>query len=125
MFFRSEITVLHAKKVALEVEVRHLKEEIAKLGLKKKIEDEDIKHMVKIKEERMEVEHQKKTLEMQSEKEKEIPNRINAPDKLRVNSLTLSSPFSHSLDGSGGNSSVSFTPQYPSQYRLSETSLVF
>ena len=63
-----EIDTLKAAKKALEREKLSLTEEVAQLKLKKKIEDEDIKHMVKLKEERQEVECQKKELTMEKEK---------------------------------------------------------
>ena len=53
----------------LRDQVRDLKDEIAGLQSKKKIEQEDIRHMVRLKEERMEVTHEKAQLKMESEKE--------------------------------------------------------
>jgi hypothetical protein len=47
------IEKLSIKVTDLEKERRELKEEVENLKLKKKIEEEDIKHMVKIKEERL------------------------------------------------------------------------
>ena len=49
-----------------------LKQEVEDLRLKKKIEEEDIKHMVKMKMERLDLEHQKKVQETERVKEKEI-----------------------------------------------------
>lgn len=67
-----EVDTLKLAKTALQSEVETLKGEIASLKLKKKIEDEDIKHMVKLKEERQEVKFQKKELEMEKDKADEI-----------------------------------------------------
>lgn len=51
---------------------RTLKEELEDLKLKKKIEEEDIKHMVKIKLDQNEIEFQKKTLTVEQEKDNAI-----------------------------------------------------
>ena len=56
----------------LRDQVRTLKDEIAGLKAQKKIETEDIKHMVRMKEERAEVENDKKRLEMEREKDSAI-----------------------------------------------------
>lgn len=56
----------------LREQVRSLKDDIESLKSKKKIEEEDIKHMVRLKEERMEVANQKKELEMEREKDTAI-----------------------------------------------------
>ena len=53
-------------------EARALKEEVADLKLAKKIEDEDIKHLVKLTEERKELELDKKALELEREKDAEV-----------------------------------------------------
>lgn len=56
----------------LKKERRSLKDQIADLKHEKKITEEDIKHMVRIREERIEVENEKKNLERDREKEQEI-----------------------------------------------------
>ena len=56
----------------LKKERRELKDQIADLKHEKKITEEDIKHMVRIREERIEVENEKKNLERDREKEQEI-----------------------------------------------------
>ena len=56
----------------LRDQVRDLKDEIAGLKSKKKIEEEDIKHMVRLKEERLELKSQKMALDMERDKEKAI-----------------------------------------------------
>ncbi len=61
----TRIGVLRIEKQALKVQLSDLKQEA-------KIADEDIKHMVKMREERLEIEFEKKNLERQQEKEAEI-----------------------------------------------------
>lgn len=70
-----EITVIRGElgeRDELRKQVRNLKDDLAGLKSKKKIEEEDIKHMVRMKEERMEVEHDKKSLEMERKKDEAI-----------------------------------------------------
>lgn len=52
---------------ALRVERLDLKDEVGDLKLKKKVEEEDIKHMVMMKEERLDLKHLKKTAELEAE----------------------------------------------------------
>lgn len=56
----------------LERQVADLEKDLETLKHKKKIEEEDIKHMVRLKEERQEVEFQKRVLEIEAEKAQEI-----------------------------------------------------
>tara|TARA_R110000803_G_scaffold210685_3_gene283218 strand:+ start:8136 stop:8522 length:387 start_codon:yes stop_codon:yes gene_type:complete len=83
---REEVTELKRElpeRDQLREEVRKLKDDIAGLKSKKKIEEEDIKHMVRLKEERMEVANEKKSLEMEREKDKAIAEvKDNYRDKL-------------------------------------------
>ena len=66
-----------------KAELRTVKDNLADLKLKKKIEEEDIKHMVKMKEERNEVENEKKLLGMERDKDKAIAEvKDNYRDKL-------------------------------------------
>jgi len=51
---------------------RELKDEVEQLKLKKKIEEEDIKHMVKMKEERLDLAHSKRLQDVELEKQKEV-----------------------------------------------------
>jgi|GEM_PF-6120827 hypothetical protein len=84
-----EIILLNAKRdsvkqlLDLEKEIRGLKDTIAaaktqhieenkRLKHDRKIADEDIKHMVKMKEERLGLDHKKKALDCDREKDKEI-----------------------------------------------------
>ena len=58
--------------VAKESERRKLNEELEDLKLKKKIELQEIEHMVKMSKERNEISFEKKVAEVQSAKQKEI-----------------------------------------------------
>ena len=58
---------LQEKIYGLEETIKTLKEQLGDLKLKKKIEEEDIKHMVRIKQEALEIEHQKKELKLQKQ----------------------------------------------------------
>ncbi len=53
-------------------EIRKLKDDIADLKHEKKITEEDIKHMVRIREERIEVENEKKNLERDRKQQEAI-----------------------------------------------------
>jgi hypothetical protein len=66
------IEKLQKKVTALEEERRVLKEEVENLKLKKKIEEEDIKHMVRIKEERLAIDHERKIIELEKKTQDEI-----------------------------------------------------
>ena len=57
---------------SLRKQVRDLKDDLAGLKAQKKIEEEDIKHMVRLKEERMAVANEKKLLEMERAKDSAI-----------------------------------------------------
>jgi len=60
-----EIEELRAKELELKSRVEHLK-------LEKKTSEEDIKHMVRMKEERQELEYQKRVVELEGKTAKEI-----------------------------------------------------
>jgi hypothetical protein len=66
------IDELQDKVISLELERRDLKEEVEDLKLKKKTSEEDIKHMVKMKEERLAIDHERKALALEKEKEQAI-----------------------------------------------------
>lgn len=54
-------------------EIPKLKKELAELKLKKEMEERDIKHLVKLKEEKLDIEHQKKELKLKDQfKDKEM-----------------------------------------------------
>ncbi|MGH7239668.1 MAG: hypothetical protein ACREHG_06335 [Candidatus Saccharimonadales bacterium] len=57
---------------AMKRERSTLKQELEDLKLKKKIEEEDIKHMVKMKIEQQDIEYEKKALALQREKDEEV-----------------------------------------------------
>ncbi len=67
-----EKEMLEKENERLESEKKTLKEEVADLKLKKKISDEDIKHMVKMKQEKLDLEHEKKVIVLEREKEESI-----------------------------------------------------
>ena len=70
---------------AARQELRKVKEELVEVKHQKKVEEEDIKHMVKMKEERTAVENEKKLLEMEREKDRVIAEAKDAfRDKLEV-----------------------------------------
>ena len=57
----------------LKTEVEQLKKELAELKLKKTMEEREIKHLVTLKEEKLTIEHEKKTVQLQKEfQEKEM-----------------------------------------------------
>ena len=71
MFWRKTVNELEKEVLSLggnisklEAEKRILKEEVADLKLKKKMEEEDIKHMIKIDRERKDIEVEKEKIEV-------------------------------------------------------------
>ena len=56
----------------LEKEKHQLKEDLAELKLKKKLEEEDIKHMVKINNERKDIELEKEKMKLERKSAEEI-----------------------------------------------------
>lgn len=75
----TEIKLLHDDQQAASMrydvkirELRALEEELARVKLEKKMGEEDIKHMVKMKEEALEIEKQKFELKVQGEKQTAI-----------------------------------------------------
>jgi membrane-associated HD superfamily phosphohydrolase len=63
-----QVTDLSKDVATLKKEKQDLTEQVEKLKLDAKIADEDIKHMVKMKEERLELDHQKKIAAVEKEK---------------------------------------------------------
>lgn len=63
---------LKAEKLALEEKISELKTTVRELESNKKIEEEDLKHMIRLKEERLAVQFQRKELEIEAEKEKAV-----------------------------------------------------
>lgn len=83
---QEKLDQLKARNKVLKEEKTRLKEEVADLKLKKKIEEEDIKHMVKMKEEKLAIEHQKKMLELEKKTQDEIHKAQNEyRDKIEKN----------------------------------------
>lgn len=79
MFWKKDNKEDEAKVGKLEEEIKELKKErgelkekVEGLKLKKKIEEEDIKHMVTMKEERLALDHEKKVAETEKLKDAEI-----------------------------------------------------
>ena len=60
-----QITTLESERDTLNDENRKVKDELAELKQKRKMEDEDIRHLVKIKEGKLDLEHQKKQVELE------------------------------------------------------------
>lgn len=73
---KNRMSELNESEKLKKKRISELEEQIEKLKLQKKIEEEDIKHMVKMKMEQLEIEHKKAMLDMEKEKE-EIISRIN------------------------------------------------
>jgi len=79
MFWTKKVTELEEEKnmlknviTGLEGEKKSLKEQVADLQLKKKIEEEDIKHMIKIDRERKDIELEKERVKLQGAQFKAI-----------------------------------------------------
>ena len=78
MFFKKEAKDDNEKEdlkvliKQLEREKRQLKEDLAELKLKKKLEEEDIKHMVKINNERKDIELEKEKIKLTQKSNDEI-----------------------------------------------------
>ncbi len=71
-FLKSEIKRLNDSIDELKKERAHLKEQAEDARLQRKIDEEDIKHMMKMKEERLSIESEKKEMTRAREKEAEI-----------------------------------------------------
>jgi chromosome segregation ATPase len=77
---------LEEKIEKLETERTELKREVNDLKSKRKIEEEELKHLVKIKDEKREIEFQKKEMELESAMNKEVAKvKDNYRDKLEKN----------------------------------------
>jgi len=77
---------LKAMISGLETERSSLKREVEDLKSQKKIEEEKIKHLVKIKDEKREIEFQRKEMELEATKAKEI---IDVKDKYQDKQLKM------------------------------------
>jgi len=69
---KADIASKEALIGSLSSRARSAKEELEDVKLKKKIEEEDIKHMVKIRLEQVEIEKQKALVEMEGKKNDEV-----------------------------------------------------
>ncbi|MAF80097.1 hypothetical protein CL629_03405 [bacterium] len=67
-----EVTELREKVDALKRQRRTLRENVEDLKIEKKVSEEDIKHMVRMKEEKLALEYDKKEIDWFKAKEKEI-----------------------------------------------------
>ena len=61
-----------SKKNKLRAEIEKLKEELADVKLQKKIEEEDIKHLVKLNEERQKLELEREKMTLKNKKDDEV-----------------------------------------------------
>jgi hypothetical protein len=69
--------------VQLKKRIQELKDETKELELKKTMDEREIEHLVKLKEEKLNIEHQKKNLALQSEfKQKEMALQTTYHDKI-------------------------------------------
>jgi len=69
---QQKVRELTARIAEMKDQISKLKEELEDLKLKKKIEEEDIKHMVRIKQEKLEIEHEKAVNKAKSDAEQTI-----------------------------------------------------
>ncbi|KKN43352.1 hypothetical protein LCGC14_0704090 [marine sediment metagenome] len=67
----------------LKTEIEQLKKELAELKLKKVMEEREIKHLVTLKEEKLEIEHEKHEVELQKQyQQKEMTLQTQYHDKI-------------------------------------------
>lgn len=67
----------------LKTEIEQLKKELAELKLKKTMEEREIKHLVTLKEEKLAIEHEKKTVQLEKQfQEKEMALQTRYHDKI-------------------------------------------
>jgi chromosome segregation ATPase len=64
---KNDIRKLEDERDGLTDDNRKVKDELAELKQKRKMEDEDIRHLVKIKESQLDLAHQKKQVELEGE----------------------------------------------------------
>lgn len=69
---RKQIEGLEHERDKLNDDLLKVRNELAELKQKKKMEDEDIRHLVKLKEGKLDMEHQKRLIEVEGEKDKAI-----------------------------------------------------
>lgn len=86
MFWNKETPELKIEIAKLKAEKRTLKDELLDLKAQKKIEDEDIKHLVRLTQEKQEVELQKKEMALEKAKNEAIATvKDEYRDKLEIN----------------------------------------
>lgn len=82
---QDEFEVVLSERNRATSELRKVKDELEELKLKKKIEEEDIKHLTKIKLEQNEIEFTKKVMQVEKTKDSEVMNlKQQYADKLQV-----------------------------------------
>ena len=69
---KQDIYTLEDERDGLTDENRKVKDELAELKQKRKMEDEDIRHLVKIKEGKLDLEHQKRQVKLEGEQQQAI-----------------------------------------------------
>ena len=69
---KNDILALESTRDLKTDEIRKVKDELADLKQTKKMEDENIRHLVKIKEEGLNIEHQKKEVELERQQQESI-----------------------------------------------------
>ncbi len=67
-----QITTLESERDTLNDNLVSVRNELSELKQKRKMEDEDIRHMVKIKEGKLDLEHQKKQVELERQQQTAI-----------------------------------------------------
>ncbi len=89
MFFKKDNQDLKATIKGLEDERLLLAREVEDLKSKKKIEEEKIKHLVKLKDEKREIEFQRREMKIEAEKDIEVAKvKDTYRDKLEENLIT-------------------------------------
>ncbi len=69
----------------LKAQIRKLKDELAELKTTKKMEEREIEHLVKLKEEKLNIEHAKREVELQKQfQEKEMKLQTEYHDKIII-----------------------------------------
>ncbi len=69
---KTQIKTIESERDTLNDSLLSVKNELAELKQKRKMEDEDIRHLVKIKEESLDIAHQKKQVELERTQQEAI-----------------------------------------------------
>ena len=67
-----QIEKLERERDSLNDDLMRVRNQLSELKQKRKMEDEDIRHLVKIKESKLDIEHQKRQIELEREQQKAI-----------------------------------------------------